>query len=106
MQVSLSKIAQLPVDTRILCGHEYTASNAKFAASVDPDNEFLQEWKRKIEQARAAGKATVPSLLGDELLANPFLRPDSPAIRQALGVPPSASDDEALGAIRKAKDSF
>lgn len=106
MQVSLSKIARLPADTRIFCGHEYTASNAKFAASVDPDNEFLREWERKIEQARAAGRATVPSLLGDELQANPFLRPDSPAIRQALGVPPSASNEEALGAIRKAKDSF
>lgn len=52
----------------------------------------------------AQGLPTVPSLLEDELEANPFLRPNSPAIRKSLGIPASASSAEALGAIRAAKD--
>lgn len=56
-----------------------------------------------IKARRAQGQATVPSMLGDELRCNPFLRPSSPAIRQALGVPAAASDVEAFGAIRGAK---
>lgn len=106
MYVSLQKIAALPPDTWIFCGHEYTASNAKFALSVDGGNEFLKEWKTRIDAARAAGKPTVPSLLGDELKANPFLRPNSEAIRKALHVPLEARPEQALGAIRSAKDHF
>ncbi|KAL6767660.1 hypothetical protein ACKKBF_B36130 [Auxenochlorella protothecoides x Auxenochlorella symbiontica] len=104
MQASLDKLRGLPQDTRVFCGHEYTAGNARFAVSVDPDNEFLREWKGRIDAARAKGLPTVPSLLEDELEANPFLRPNSPAIRKSLGIPASASSAEALGAIRAAKD--
>ena len=46
------------------------------------------------------------SLLGEEVAANPFLRPDAPAIRASLGVALDASDDAAFAAIRAAKDSF
>lgn len=104
MQASLSKIAALPPDTRVFCGHEYTASNAAFAARVDGGNPFLREFKARVDAARARGEPTVPSLLGDELRANPFLRPNDPAIRAALGIPPEAPAAEALGAIRAAKD--
>lgn len=53
MQASLDKLRGLPQDTRVFCGHEYTAGNARFAVSVDPDNEFLREWKGRIDAARA-----------------------------------------------------
>jgi hydroxyacylglutathione hydrolase len=62
--------------------------------------------KAGIDEKRARGQATVPSLLADELQCNPFLRPSSPAIRAKLGVPEGASDVEAFTAIRAAKDNF
>lgn len=103
---SLSKLLPLPGDTRVFCAHEYTASNAKFAAFVDDGNTDLQQMKADIDAKRARGEPTVPSLLGDEINCNPFLRPDSPAIRAKLGVPAGASNAEAFGAIRSAKDTF
>lgn len=106
MWASLSKLTPLPGDTLVYCAHEYTASNAKFAAHVDEGNEDLQRMKADIEAKRARGEPTVPSQLGDELKCNPFLRPDSPAIRSKLGVPEGASNDVAFGAIRAAKDTF
>lgn len=106
MWASLSKLAPLPGDTRVFCAHEYTQGNAKFAAHVDGGNEDLQRMQEEIAAKRARGEPTVPSLLGDERKCNPFLRPDSPAIRAALGVAPGASNEEAFGAIRSAKDNF
>lgn len=52
------------------------------------------------------GHPTVPSLLGDEFDTNPFLRPQDPAIRQAVGVPADAPDWHVFGAVRAAKDKF
>jgi hydroxyacylglutathione hydrolase len=106
MWMSLSKFAGLPEDTRVFCAHEYTQSNARFAMHVDGDNADLQRMAADIDAKRAAGQPTVPSLLGDERKCNPFLRPSSPAIREKLGVAPGASDAEAFGAIRSAKDTF
>jgi len=74
MFASLRKFAVLPRETRVCCGHEYTLSNARFALSVDPDNAALKARAAEAEAQIAAGKPTVPSLLGDELAANPFLR--------------------------------
>lgn len=70
---SLAKLKQLPAETLVCCGHEYTESNAKFALHVDPDNAALQAMSRAVDTLRAAGKPSVPSRLGDELRANPFL---------------------------------
>lgn len=70
---SLRKLAILPPDTLVCCGHEYTESNARFALSVDPDNKDLHAFVARVEQLRAAGQPSVPSLLADELKANPFL---------------------------------
>ena len=105
MWQSLSKLRQLPDDTLVYCGHEYTQSNARFALSVDPDNLALQKRAAEIDQLRANGEPTVPSLLGEEKAANPFLRPDDPEIRQLLGME-AASDSEVFGEIRKRKDNF
>jgi hydroxyacylglutathione hydrolase len=80
MFASLSKLKALPPDTQICCGHEYTEANARFALAVDPDNPDLRAFAAKVEQLRAAGQPSVPSRLGDELKANPFLlAPDVPS---------------------------
>ncbi|MGH7152748.1 MAG: hydroxyacylglutathione hydrolase [Acetobacteraceae bacterium] len=78
MFASLRKLAALPGNTKVCCGHEYTESNARFALSVDPDNAALIARAEEAKRQRAAGQPTVPSLMSDELAANPFLRaPDA-----------------------------
>lgn len=74
MFASLRKLAALPPGTKVCCGHEYTESNARFALHVDPDNAALQARAAQARQQRAAGQPTVPSLMQEELAANPFLR--------------------------------
>lgn len=88
---SLQKLARLPGDTLVCCGHEYTQSNARFALHVDPGNEALRRRAAEVDRLRAEGKATVPSRLADEKAENPFLR---------------APDAATLGDIRKQKDNF
>jgi hydroxyacylglutathione hydrolase len=70
---SLGKLAALPDDTLVCCGHEYTEANIKFALSVDPDNAALRARAEEARRQRAAGQPTVPSRMGDERRANPFL---------------------------------
>lgn len=103
MHASLSKLAALPADTTVYCGHEYTLSNARFALTVDPTNSALKERVRKIEQLRAEDLPTLPTTIGDELATNPFLRPHDPAIRRNLGME-TATDAEVFAEIRKRKD--
>lgn len=91
MFASLRKLAALPPATLVCCGHEYTQSNARFARHLDPDNPALRTRAAEVDRLRAAGRPTVPSLLGDEMRENPFLR---------------APDAAALGAIRSQKDQF
>jgi hydroxyacylglutathione hydrolase len=74
MFASLRKLAALPGGTKLCCGHEYTESNARFALSVEPDNAALKARTEQVRQQRAAGQPTLPSLMSDELAANPFLR--------------------------------
>ncbi len=74
MFASLRKLAALPGGTKLCCGHEYTESNARFALSVDPDNAALQARTAQARQQRAAGQPTLPSVMSDEMAANPFLR--------------------------------
>jgi hydroxyacylglutathione hydrolase len=105
MWASLSKLARLPDDARVCCGHEYTQSNARFALSIDPDNKALRKRAEEVDRQRAAGQPTVPTTLGEERAANPFLRPGDPAIRRRLGME-SASDVEVFAEIRRRKDSF
>jgi hydroxyacylglutathione hydrolase len=88
---SLGKFAVLPPDTLVCCGHEYTESNARFALHADPANAALQAYAAHVKALRAAGTATVPSRLADELAANPFLR---------------APDVATLGELRARKDTF
>lgn len=106
MWASLSKLVPLDADTRVYCAHEYTLSNAKFAMHVEPNNAALQRRFKEVEEARSKGIPTIPSVMGVELETNPFLRPDSKEIRASLNIPESASNAEAFGVIRRAKDSF
>ena len=74
MFASLGKLKVLPGSTQVCCGHEYTESNARFALSVDGGNQALIARAEQVKQQRAAGQPTLPSVLSDELAANPFLR--------------------------------
>ena len=98
MWASLQKIAALPDEATLYCAHEYTLSNARFAASVDGGNAALKARIGEIERARAAGKPTVPMRLSEEKATNPFLR--APLLLPAL------ADWEAFAEIRKQKDAF
>lgn len=102
---SMQKMLQWPDDTTICSGHEYTASNAKFALTVDPDNRDLTSRVAQITAARAKGEPTVPSQLSTERATNPFLRPADPGIRATLGMP-TATDAAVFAEIRKRKDNF
>ena len=83
---SLERLAALPGDTRVCCTHEYTAGNAAFALTVDPDNPALRERAAAVRALRAASKPTLPSTLALEIATNPFLRCDSPAVRDAIAI--------------------
>jgi len=102
---SLDKLRALPDDTRIYCGHEYTAANAKFALSVDPDNAGLQRRATEVDQLRAAGKPTVPSLMGEERTINPFLRGDDPIIARNVGLA-GADPARVFTEVRERKNHF
>lgn len=102
---SLQKLCVLPDETAIYFGHEYTLSNARFAVTIDPDNEVLQRRLRQIEELRAEGKFTIPTMMGQEKETNPFLRVADPAIRRNL-LMEGATNEEVFAEIRKRKDNF
>jgi hydroxyacylglutathione hydrolase len=102
---SLRKLAPLPDDALVYCAHEYTQSNARFALSVDPENAALKARAAEVDRLRGAGKSTVPSTLGAERAANPFLRPDDPAIRGRLGME-DADNVAVFAELRRRKDRF
>jgi len=105
MWSSLSKLRALPDSTTVYCAHEYTAANAAFALSVEPDNAALRERVLEIKSLRANNLPTVPSNLGVEKATNPFLRPDSGALQKTLKM-----TGEPLVAVfaetRRRKDNF
>lgn len=109
MCASLAKLAALPDDTAVFCGHEYTLANLRFAAEVEPDNRDAREYADECAARRARGEPTLPSHLGRERRVNPFLRCGEPAVREAarrrLGREP-ADAVEVFAVIRDWKDSF
>jgi len=102
---SLSRLRALPPETRIYCAHEYTESNIRFAVSLDPHNAALRKREAEVRALRAAGKYSVPSLMGIERTANPFLRADTPELAAAVGMTGSAAVD-VFAEIRRRKDVF
>jgi hydroxyacylglutathione hydrolase len=86
MWQSLLKLRALPDDTRVFCGHEYTAANIRFANTIEPNNAALKAREQEVAQLVAEKKPTIPSLMGEEKAANPFLRADLPEVAQAVGL--------------------
>lgn len=101
----MMKLKQLPDETRIYCGHEYTQNNGEFALSIDKDNPILQQRMSEVRTLRAQGLPTIPSYMGLEKKTNPFLRADDPALQSLLNMSGQPAEDVAF-AIRRLKDSF
>jgi hydroxyacylglutathione hydrolase len=105
MWPSLQKLMALPDDTIVYFGHEYTASNARFALTVDPDNQALKDRAEAVSILRANGQFTAPTTIGLEKATNPYFRVGDAGIRRRLGLE-TATDTEVFAAIRLAKDNF
>ncbi len=105
MWQSLEKLKKLPGQTKIYCTHEYTQANARFALTIEPENEALLAKAQQVDQLRTQGKPTVPSTIAEELATNPFFRVNIPDLQSSInlqGVPST----EIFAEIRKRKDSF
>src|ERR1700743_896276 len=100
---SLLKLRALPDDFKLYCGHEYTASNVKFALTVESDNAALNARAEEVTRLRAANKPTIPVLLGEEKKANVFLRADDPQVAARLHMK-GASGAEVFGELRERKN--
>lgn len=101
---SLAKLRKLPPDTTVYAGHEYTQSNAKFALTIEPDNEALKKRAAEVDALRAEGKPTLPTTIALELATNPFLRACEPKVKKALDLQ-TAPDWAVFGEIRTRKDN-
>jgi hydroxyacylglutathione hydrolase len=109
MSASLTKLRDLPPETRVFCGHEYTAANLRFALTVDPNNAAAREYQTQVTALRASDSPTLPSTLDLEIRVNPFLRCDQPAVvaaAQAHAGKPLHGPAEVFGVLRAWKDQF
>jgi len=105
MWASLEKlIRELPDDTSIYCGHEYTQANANFALTIEPGNKDLQARAEEIAQIRATGAPTLPTTMAREKATNPFLRAAEASVAEALGMS-GKSPAEVFAEIRTRKDN-
>lgn len=102
---SLSKLRALPNETLVYCAHEYTQANARFALTVDPDNQALRSRAATIDSLRAQDQPTVPSNLGEEKATNPFLRADAPDLADSLSLSGEAPE-RVFAEVRSRKDNF
>ncbi len=102
---SLAKLRDLPNETKIYCGHEYTAANVRFALTVEPDNAALRARAEEVSRLSATGEPTIPTTIGAEKAANPFLRADVPALAAAVGLP-NAPPAQVFAEVRGRKDRF
>lgn len=102
---SLQRLAALPDEARVYCGHDYTLSNARFALAADPDNEALKARAAEAERAKAEGRFLVPTTIGQEKAANPFLRAGEPALAKSVHKE-GAAPVEVFQALREWKNRF
>ena len=91
MYANMQRLAALPPETRVYCGHEYTLANGEFALTVEPDNEALIRRVEEVRAMRERGEVTLPTTIALERATNPFMR---------------AGSVEELAARRAAKDAF
>ncbi len=106
---SLMKLATLPAETRVFCGHEYTISNLRFALAVEPQNAALVDRQKRAAETRARNAPTVPSTMGEERATNPFLRASEPSVRAAAerhAGRPLADPVAVFAELRAWKDAF
>ena len=101
MWQSLQKLASLPDDTLVYCGHDYTVENYEFALSIEPENQAVSQRLRDIKKTGQ----TVPSTILQEKTTNIFLRSGTPEVKAALGMP-NAKDFEVFAELRRRKDVF
>jgi hydroxyacylglutathione hydrolase len=109
MNASLNKLRNLPPQTRMYCGHEYTAANLRFALTVEPANAAAIEYQSSVDRVRAEGRPSLPSTMGLESRVNPFLRCDEPAVVRAAEKHAGQTlqePAEVFGALRAWKDQF
>jgi hydroxyacylglutathione hydrolase len=108
MHQSLSRLAALPGDTRVCCTHEYTLSNLRFAAAVEPANRDIRSHTQHCEAQRTRHLPTLPSTIGQELRINPFLRCDVPEVAASARAHGAASDEPVavFAALREWKNQF
>ncbi len=106
MWSSLQKLRRLPDDTAVYCAHEYTQSNARFARTVERDNQALLERVRRIDELRGRGLPTVPSRLAEEKETNPFLRADMAGVQRGVGMGEDADPAKVFAEVRRRKDAF
>ena len=91
MHANLQRLAALPGETKVYCGHEYTLANARFAVTVEPDNAALVRRLAEVESMRERGEVTLPTTIEKERATNPFMR---------------AGSVEEFARLRALKDSF
>jgi hydroxyacylglutathione hydrolase len=109
MNASLTKLRNLPPETQVFCGHEYTAANLRFALTVEPANRAALDYQARVDRVRAQGNPSLPSTLGLELQVNPFLRCEEPAVIRGAEAHAGRSLEgpaAVFGVLRAWKDQF
>ncbi|HEY0803319.1 MAG TPA: hydroxyacylglutathione hydrolase [Steroidobacteraceae bacterium] len=109
MNASLNRLRELPPETQVFCGHEYTAANLRFALTVEPANGAALEYQEKVGRMRAAGDPSLPSTLSLEIQVNPFLRCDKATVRTAAETHSGKTllePDQVFAVLRAWKDQF
>ncbi|MEF8793751.1 hydroxyacylglutathione hydrolase [Thiohalorhabdus sp.] len=108
MQASLARLRELPDETRLYCGHEYTVNNLRFAQAVEPDNPTIKKKLAWAVELRRQGEPTLPSTIGEEKQTNPFLRWNETAVKNASRQKGALDDDpvSVFAAVREWKDRF
>ena len=108
MHHSLAQLAAHPDNTRVCCAHEYTLSNLRFAAAVEPGNDAINDYTTRCQELRAQGSPTLPSNIATERLVNPFLRCHVPAVRDAAARRGATDSDpiDVLRVLREWKNQF
>ena len=102
---SLNKLKNLPINTKIYCGHEYTKKNLEFCLKYDSNNEFLKKKSNWINSKIETNSPTIPISIDEEKKTNIFLRCNEPSIKNALNLN-NASEQEIFSKLRDLKDSF
>lgn len=109
MYISLNKLAKLPDETVVYCGHEYTLANINFARLVEPENQAITQLQILAEKQRKSDLPTLPSTIAKEKACNPFLRCNQPeVIRSASNYAgkPLTDPVSVFTAIREWKDKI